>query len=208
MWASATRVSGLTPHRRTTHLLAHNSRGATLKFVFVSALVACALACSSAAHAEDFSFYFGGYPLGHDDIFETISGTLFGLASDGYSSPTSIDVFSDEAGDRPWFPASGGFTVSDDKITFADFSAGSHDPGCFSGCSLSFNSTDQLSHAGYGHGNQLYVSGDLSIDHFQAINPVSPAPEPSTWLLLIAGVGMVGTMLRTRARKTFGRALA
>ncbi|KQX21527.1 MULTISPECIES: choice-of-anchor A family protein [unclassified Sphingomonas] len=43
-----------------------------------------------------------------------------------------------------------------------------------------------------------YFQGDLS----SVSGPVSVAPEPSTWAMLILGFGLVGAMMRTRNRRT------
>ena len=35
-----------------------------------------------------------------------------------------------------------------------------------------------------------------------AVTPVTPVPEPSEWLMMAAGLGMVGYILRRRARRS------
>ena len=39
-------------------------------------------------------------------------------------------------------------------------------------------------------------NGNLTQDYALDALTISAAPEPSTWLLLLMGVGLVGTMLR------------
>ncbi|HEX6632922.1 MAG TPA: PEP-CTERM sorting domain-containing protein [Usitatibacter sp.] len=36
----------------------------------------------------------------------------------------------------------------------------------------------------------------------QPVTPVTPVPEPSEWLMMVSGLGMVGWILRRRSRRS------
>ena len=64
-------------------------------------------------------------------------------------------------------------------------------------------SGDVLSRAYNETGGSSNSDGDGLVTTFSTSTAVSAAPEPSTWLLMFAGIGGIGLMMR-RAKKTMG----
>ena len=150
----------------------------------------------TAAHAEDFRFRFFGSPLGGSPQGE-VTGTIYGLSASGTSEASEIAA-SSSLGDNAVFfasdnPFENSFSVSDGVIT-----------------SALFDDTTQPDHLGI---EGLYAAnfftgpagqvGNFSGANGVAFSAVSAAPEPSTWLLMFAGIGGIGLMLR-RAKGTMG----
>jgi hypothetical protein len=50
-----------------------------------------------------------------------------------------------------------------------------------------------------GGGNAIGRPGTIPL---QPVTPVTPVPEPSEWLMMVAGLGMVGWILRRRSRRS------
>jgi hypothetical protein len=54
---------------------------------------------------------------------------------------------------------------------------------------------------GFGDGGVFDNSGQFDIQLF-AVTPVSPVPEPATYAMLLAGLGLLGFTTRRRKRST------
>jgi hypothetical protein len=108
---------------------------------------------------------------------DTFDVTVNGVTLSGISAATGVDA--------------GGYSLNATSFDLADF-------GVASGASVSSLLIGLDTQAGSGTVPSLSYAGALN---------VSAAPEPSTWLLMIAGVSGVGLMLR-RAKRALGLGLA
>ena len=158
------------------------------------------------ARADDFKFSFEGLQVRAFPQYEqAVSGEIFGLGDNGFFSPDHVTV------DMPGFnfsssdPAtvfSGGFQVANGQIVASNFTANSGELGCGSGCGLRL--TDTGNSANFGSGN-FVIDGSGSPATFTPVNPpVSAAPEPDAWLLMLTGVGLLGLYLRRSKRPQMG----
>ena len=55
---------------------------------------------------------------------------------------------------------------------------------------------ERLPFSDYDYNDEQFVFTDTQVVSVPEGNPVSAAPEPSTWALMIAGVGLAGAALR------------
>ena len=82
--------------------------------------------------------------------------------------------------------------------------------GFWNGLSTSFNSGGAstaslfLRNAQTAFGGNDFAIDDISLDTKSVVNPPNAVPEPTTWLMLIFGFGMIGSAMR-RTRTTVGR---
>ena len=174
-----------------------------MKFLLAAAVAAATLSFGS-AHAANYTFDFAGPGLIADGSFATsnvangdgsfditsISGVADGLAITGLVAPTANDVSPD------------GIFDFDNKLF-------SGNP-VFDINGVLFNTAAEEINI-YANGASNYLdakaAGGVLTDGGTpgtfVINGVSAVPEPSTWLLMIAGIGGIGLMLR-RAKQTMG----
>ena len=173
-----------------------------------------ALSFASVARADNFSlnfvtttgdqFYGEIYGLASsgDSIPKAISGVITGPNIYGYNVNGGTGIYIDNLFVSPpgtsYGSASGSFTVLNNQITAASFYANTQhtDPDFFSintanGGSFSLGTSQET----YG-GAATFHFADTTNPNPQA--SVSAAPEPSIWALLVAGVGLVGFVLRRR----------
>ena len=158
-------------------------------------------ALSPVAHAENFTFDLSGpayveiFGLGASIGDENLSGEIIGLSASGASSATDVQVLDPLQGILD-LGSGGSFTVANNAISAASFT-GSGSSSSLSGGTLTLADASGSYDAGvfiYGYG----------IDNGRVTYaPASAAPEPSTWLLMFAGIGGIGLMLR-RTKKTMG----
>ena len=160
--------------------------------MMLAGALAATIAGSAAAHAENFTFTLASGTA-------TALGEVFGLANNATSNPTDVTI----TGGSPSIVASedfgvgsGTFTVQDNQITDFDYSS---NPGV-GNSELRLTPTNsfliQITQSG-----DTILFGQAQFDAGSA--PMSAAPEPPTWFLMMAGVGGIGLMLR-RAKKTMG----
>lgn len=123
------------------------------------------------------SFFFG--PISSTEADFAYDPTRF-IGSITINSPTSLGGLA--------FSSSGGLPAVPGSSNFAVFL-----PTGFSGTSFT---TDRLIF-GYDDGG----GGDNDFDDFVILAQISPIPEPRTWLLMLAGFGIVGMQMRRSRRK-------
>ena len=141
---------------------------------------------------QDFN---GNYTLTFDPSVDTASPTMAGLTVNANTLPysTSYTYFTD--GNFPdtltlaTKPGTGGPSYGDDDNTYGTFIGGATAATPFS------------------YGVSYDVAGDIYSANVYGVtaSPLSPSavPEPASWLLMIAGIGGIGLMMR-RAKTTMG----
>ncbi len=139
-----------------------------------------------------------------DNVSTALPGTL--IASGASSVSTTIDLGTDTSGDYSITQgifsltsvslASGSYylAIQGQSASFDDFLA--EGVGA-TGAAQSFDGGVNFT-AGYGQASDMLTSLAVSIS---GVSEVSAAPEPSSWVLMIFGVGVVGARLRSLDRK-------
>ena len=187
------------------------------KCILMAAAICVAFASASSVRADDFDF---SYQSGRF-LSIPFEGVIYGLTDNATSMPTAIYVqpnytlYTQETGqsipsyaDVPPYtfaPSEGGFsgefTETAGVVTDGSFTATGD------GNSMSLTLPDAgnefLDAASYNYFNfnsvdEVFAGGSP----FEVGPQIAAAPEPSTWLLMFAGIGGIGLMLR-RA-KTMG----
>jgi hypothetical protein len=150
---------------------------------------------------------FGGSSLGLDSAVTatliinghalSVSGDFSDVARTGYNPKTKRSEIYDDAKDQ----VITGKTITNNEITGGIYStAAGVIPATYNnynikvdnstvfdlGSSFSFHTTD--------------LSGKDMIDTYGVLSPISAAPEPGTWALMVAGVAMTGAALRLSRR--------
>ena len=168
-----------------------------LAVLLAAAGVVCGLA-STQAKADDLQFSLHGERFS-DGV---LSGTFFGLAPSGTSSPTGVYItgtsyydsypsFSEHLG-GPDFSTTGGFDIEDGQMVDGEFSF--YDKATSDNLTLS-TSDNSFSAVVEGKSYFTFPQDQVTEGGFMTFS-VSAAPEPSTWLLMFAGVGGIGLLLR------------
>ena len=166
----------------------------------LAALLACAFVSSAHASVYDFSYYASGGPSGREFGRGTITlsntdpdGFYQVLDIDGSANRSIITGLSDYAGADNIVYANGPL-VDQGGISFSTAS----------GTDYNFYSLDNA-YAVLSSTTEPYAwaSNRSPLNRLCATYVSSAVPEPSTWLLLIAGIGGIGLMLR-RAKQTMG----
>ena len=152
-------------------------------------------------------FSIAGTSAGGDDFDFQIdpSDNTVRFYTDGGSYTESSSLTSADVGQ--WLFVAGTFTANTDRQVYVDGSlVGSSAPGGHSDSGNPFYIGQSNVFGGrYFDGSiadVAFYNTDLIYDSASAISSVSAAPEPSTWLLMIAGIGGIGLMLRQARRKT------
>ncbi len=178
-------------------------------------IFAAALSLTFGGHAAAASFAFSfsddgiGNIQGRERVPGTVTGILHGLADSGASLPTAITITSTPAGFGMdylhsdimdlWYGP--GFTVENGEITFANLGVNVFDENWVD-FQLRFNVYEEGVNTLFWNGGQgpvLYGVGNQGGFSGVTYSLISgPVPEPGTWLLLIAGFGLVGTAVRRR----------
>jgi hypothetical protein len=162
-----------------------NRLGLTLALTLVGAFAA------QRTHAQTLDFYFSftsNVPAGVDgtvtNVDGTVTGELFGLTNNAYSSPTDITILSAPAGldiTTPYITSfyfgQGGFTVANGAITYENFDGAAYGgpPGPYVQFFATYN---------------ILGIGDNQVEETQSsFNPAvfTAAPEPSPFGLLVVG---------------------
>lgn len=156
----------------------------TLKSLAMAVAIAFATVSGAAAATLDFDFSFG-----YGD--NTVSGTLYGLTDNAYSSVSYIELHDTPIGPKDFADSLiiGGFEVEDGEIVgggILDVTYGLPTFGLFGG--------DHLS------GIALFDdASDFQIVIGQAsFTPVSAVPLPAGALLLLSGIGGVAALKRRK----------
>jgi hypothetical protein len=164
----------------------------------------------SVASATDINFTFTSDAtssfIGRTAVPGTVSGTLNGLAANGWSMPTSI-TFSQ--GTVPigfalgTYTSSGtvgsGINLSGGLVIDADLLFNFNAPGAFQ-LRLDYQDMNLLHWNGsptplIGTGNLLGFAG-------ATYGTTSAVPEPATWAMMISGFGLLGASMRRKTRST------
>ena len=166
-----------------------------------SALCAvAALTAAGGAHAANVSFQAYG-EVGTDGY---VDGTLFGLADSGTSTPTGVSFiagsyFGDWADVSGYYSldatSAGTLTITNGQVEFDGFGFEAPSGGDRLEVAdvLDFN-------ANFNDHSFSRQAADGSAQGGFVYFEVSPAPEPSTWSLLVTAVGLAGLALRRRGR--------
>lgn len=179
-----------------------------------AAILLAALAGAHTARADDFFFTFSssGTPDG-TLAAGAVLGEVFGLQNNATSAATSVVVLGTTA-DAPtpivYSPASSviflnSFQESAGRVTAASFDA--LDFASFTDLQLNgeqnADSFSSMTSASPNIGSYAGFSGIA----LTAASPISAAPEPSAWLLMLTGVGLLGGLMRLAALRS-GRSRA
>jgi PEP-CTERM motif-containing protein len=182
------------------------------------------LACPLLAVASPIAFSFYDDPsdallYGRPRISGTLTGILYGLPDNGVGVPTSFQLTSDVSAlgmtqtsfsisTDAYLDGGWGFNVVGGNIVGADVLLDLIDPTAgnmelrFNGCSCQYPSFYQSlnSLAWNGGSGPLLSMGNQ--DGFQGATytPITAVPEPDTYGMLLAGLGLLGFFARRRAR--------
>ena len=170
----------------------------------------CLMGATGAARAEvlEFSVAYGRFDPGVVETFDIDTsqpGVQSPVAMDFYNqSGTDLDfnITGDSLGNKVLLVGD-----ADDATDPYDFATGTSDNDAFFGNTFTYQTSQH-----FYNGDSLFINAaagqtatgtDGTIIAVSAVSAISAAPEPSTWLLMLAGIGGIGLMLR-RARKTMG----
>jgi len=156
----------------------------TLKSLAMAAAIAFASVSSAAASTLDFNFSFGSG-------VNTVTGTVFGLTDNAFSSVSSVAVTGSPIGPVSFDDAIliGGFQVADGEIVaggILDVTFGLPTFGLFAGDFLSGIALFD------GPSDIQFVVGNASF------TPVSAVPLPAGGLLFLFGIGGVAALSRRK----------
>lgn len=166
----------------------------------------------------NFSFYddAADYMFNRTHVGGSVTGYMTGLASNGTGLlPTSIVITSDvsflnmtdtliDSSDALWFWNNSGFTLVNDVITSGGFGLNFMDPTA-GWLQFRLNSQDSLNmNVLHWNGGDAPHVGIGNTDGLAGVtfspDSIAPIPEPSTFLLLGAGLAGIG-IIRRRAKK-------
>ncbi|MHB8284791.1 MAG: PEP-CTERM sorting domain-containing protein [Caulobacteraceae bacterium] len=129
---------------------------------------------------------------------ETITGAYSDLARTGYNAATGRDEIYDSAQD---------YTSTATGMTNNSISGGVYAtksaliPDHYDGYNLAVDNTSVFDLASAFSFHTTTFSGSDVVDTYGTLQATSAAPEPSTWLLMIAGIGGIGLIFRQAKRK-------
>jgi hypothetical protein len=173
-----------------------------IKKAWVLAAGVAMMAIAGSAGAADFAFSFSGTGTG----LSLVTGDIYGLADSGSSQPTSLSVqYGGQTYDFVPTPGEyqgidGSFTVSDDAITSSAYEnrlETTSDELAYE-LSLGGGAVDFDTFTGQ---YAQYTTADTPVIFTPLALTISAAPEPSTWLLMMAGIGGIGLMMRWNKRE-------
>jgi PEP-CTERM motif len=187
-----------------------------------SILLGSMFAMVGSANAAVFTFSFTDDPTvdsglnfyGRTHVSGTVTGELFGLADNGFSTPTSIVITSNESAlgitnntITNFIGIVGtGFDVSGGAIIGADLLLNFIDPsGEF--FQFRFNSTSEGAPSGlnllFWNGGNFPVVGTGNQGGFGGATyaEIAAVPEPSTWAMMVLGFAGIGFMAYRRKSK-------
>jgi PEP-CTERM motif len=208
---------------RTVAVLRRNftTRGNSMKRLFVAACAAAALAASAGVAQATTIFYFFSNTVGN--VAGTVTGHIDGLVDNATSAATAVWVdsyppalssYSTPFDVLTWSGGSvneNSFTLVGGVVTAAFFSivgANGDNDQLFlnSACACAFG-TGHTNFLDIGSSDTLFVwsVGDLNAsDGLQFGTP--GVPEPSTWAMMLLGVGALGVALRGSRRRAVSAA--
>lgn len=186
--------------------------GSDMKALLAAAAATASLAASTAAHAVNINFHFYGERFAQGDV----SGTIYDLAANGLSTPDRI-IFVDQlpaywqmygiwggGADLRGSEISGQFDLVNGQLVSGAVAAENGSNGeaftwDFSNQNIYVSVNGQTTLAYY---EDRITEGGSQPDF---VSYPTPAPEPSTWTLLITGIGTIGGAFRVavaRRRRT------
>ncbi len=142
---------------------------------------------------------------GHTEI---ISGATYGIARTGYNSSTGRDEIYDAATSSSYTQSG----ITTNSISSGIYSTASNIiPNHYDGYNITVDNKTVFDLASSFMFYTANYNGVASVNTYGALHALSAAPEPSTWLLMLAGVGGIGLAFRQAKKRhgfTFASALA